>query len=80
MAQQVKDLALSLLWLGSWLWCGFYPLPGNFCILWGWPQKPKPKKQKPYSLFARLGGRLTTPTQGLLVPLSLLHLRYQIWP
>ena len=30
--QWVKDLALSLMWLGSFLWCGFDPWPGNFCI------------------------------------------------
>ena len=28
----VKDVALSLLWLGSLLWHGFDPWPGNFCI------------------------------------------------
>ena len=28
MAQQVKDLVLSLLWLGSLLWHGFEPLHG----------------------------------------------------
>ena len=32
-AQQVKDPSLSLLWLGSLLWCEFYPLPGNFHLL-----------------------------------------------
>ena len=26
----VKDLVLSLLWLGSMLWHGFDPWPGNF--------------------------------------------------
>ena len=30
MAQQVEDPALSLLWLGSLLCCGFAPWPGNF--------------------------------------------------
>ena len=29
-AQQVKDLAWSLLWLGLLLWLGFDPWPGNF--------------------------------------------------
>ena len=39
-AQQVKDLALSLLWLRSLLWCcGFNPWPGNFCIPQVWPKK-----------------------------------------
>ena len=33
MTQCVKELALSLLWLGLQLWqCGFNPWPGNFCI------------------------------------------------
>ena len=30
MAQQVKDLASSLLWLWLLLWRGFDPWPGNF--------------------------------------------------
>ena len=29
MVEQVKDLALSLLRLGSLLWCSFNPWPGN---------------------------------------------------
>ena len=29
-AQQFKDLALSLLWLRLLLWCRFDPWPGNF--------------------------------------------------
>ena len=29
-AQQVKDLALSLLWYWLLLWYGFDPWPGNF--------------------------------------------------
>ena len=33
MAQWLKDPVLSLLWLGSLLWCGFNPWPGNFCML-----------------------------------------------
>ena len=45
-AQWVKDLALSLLWLGSLMWCGFHPWPGNFCTLWEQPKKKKKKKEK----------------------------------
>ena len=30
----VKDPALSLLWFRLLLWLGFYPWPGNFCMLW----------------------------------------------
>ena len=32
-AQRVKDLALSLQWLGLLLWRGFDPWPGNFHML-----------------------------------------------
>ena len=38
-AQRVKDLALSLMWLWLLLWCGFDPWPGNFHVLWAWPKK-----------------------------------------
>ena len=38
-AQQVKDPALSLLWLGSLLWCRVHPWPGNFRVSWGWPKE-----------------------------------------
>ena len=33
MAQQVKDLVLSMLWLGLLLWCTFDPWPRNFHML-----------------------------------------------
>ena len=33
--RQVKDLALSLQWLGSLLWHGFDPWLENFQMLWG---------------------------------------------
>ena len=33
-AQGVKDLAWSLLWLRLLLWCGLDPWPGNFYMLW----------------------------------------------
>ena len=36
----VKDMALSLLWLGLLLWIGFDPWPGNFCM----PQVQTKKK------------------------------------
>ena len=38
----VKDPALSLLWLGSLLWCRFNPWPGNFHV----PQVPQKRKKK----------------------------------
>ena len=41
--QQLKDLALSLLWLESLPWYGFDPWPWNFHM----PQEqPKKKKKK----------------------------------
>ena len=45
-AQWVKDTALSLLQLGSLLWHGFSPWPGNFHMPWAWPKKKKKKKKK----------------------------------
>lgn len=38
MAQQIRDLALSLRWLWLQLWNGFNPWRGNFRILWVWPK------------------------------------------
>ena len=47
MVQWVKDLALSLQWLGLLLWCGFRPWPRNFCMSQAWPQNEQTnKKQK----------------------------------
>ena len=39
--QRVKDLALSLQWLGSLLWHRFAPWPGYLCTWWVWPKKKK---------------------------------------
>lgn len=36
--QEVKDSALSLLWLGSQLWQGFSPRPQNLSMLWARPK------------------------------------------
>ena len=50
----VKDLMLSLQWLGSLLWCGFNPWPWNFHVPW---VEPKPKRYKcilfSFLLYAR---------------------------
>ena len=43
MAQQVKDLALSLWQPGSLLWQGFNPWSGNFCIPQALTNKEKKK-------------------------------------
>ena len=45
-AQQVKDLALSLPWFRLLLWHRFDPWPGNFHMLWLQPKKKKKKKKK----------------------------------
>ena len=51
MAQKVKDLVLSLLWLELQLWCGFSPWPWNFHML-GVKQKKKKKKILHFSPYA----------------------------
>ena len=43
MTQWVKDLALSLLWLSSLLWCRFSPQPRNFHRPWAQPKRKKKK-------------------------------------
>ena len=44
-AQWVKDLALSLQRLGSLLWCGFEPWPGNFPHGAGAAKKKKKRRE-----------------------------------
>ena len=39
MAQWIKDLALSLQWFGSLLWCGFNPCLGNSHVPLAQPHK-----------------------------------------
>ena len=41
MAQWVKGLVMSLQRLGSLLWLGFNPWPGNFGMLWARPKNKK---------------------------------------
>ena len=41
MAQRVKDLVASLLWLRLHLWCGFDPWPENLCMPQVWPKLTK---------------------------------------
>ena len=41
MVQQVKDLVVSLQWLGLLLWSGFDPWPGNSHMPWAWLKKKK---------------------------------------
>ena len=44
MAQQLKDLALSLHWLRLLLWHRFDPWPGTFHMPCVWPKKNELKK------------------------------------
>lgn len=53
MAQQVKDLVLSLLWLWLQLWYGFDPWPRNFSK----PQE-QPNKIKNLSLHTQVQGQI----------------------
>lgn len=50
-AQQTKELALSLLCPRSLLWHGFCPWPRNFCILRGQSKKKKIEKLGIHSFF-----------------------------
>ena len=43
-AQQVKDLVLSLQWLGSLLWCGFDTWTQSLHMSWARPGKKKKKE------------------------------------
>jgi len=44
--QQIKDLALSVPWLGSLLQHRFNHWSGNFCISWAQPKKKKKRKKE----------------------------------
>ena len=44
MAQQLKDLVLSLQHLGLLLWCRFNPWPRNFHMSQAWQKKKKEVK------------------------------------
>ena len=46
MAQQVKNLALSLQWLWLLLWHRFNPWPRNFLLLQMWPKKNKKQNHR----------------------------------
>ena len=51
MAEWVKDLALSLQWLGLLLWCMFEPWLGNFHMPWTQPKKKILFLMKGYGIF-----------------------------
>ena len=46
MVQQVKELALSLLWLWLLPWRGFDPWLRNFCLLWVQPKKKRKRRKR----------------------------------
>ena len=51
MAQQVKDLVLSLLWFRLLLWRGFDdPWLGKFYVPQAWPQKTKTKDKNKFDM------------------------------
>ena len=45
-AHEIKDLALSLQWLRSMLWCRFDSWPVNFHMLPMWQKKKQKNKKK----------------------------------
>lgn len=49
-AKWVKDLALSLLWLGLLLWHRIDRWPGNVCMLCVWPKQNKTKQKNDLSI------------------------------
>ena len=51
-AQKVKDLALSLLWLGLMLWHRFDSRPWNLCMLWVLAKKKS--EREVISLMAKI--------------------------
>ena len=74
MAQQVKDLALSL------LWHGFHPWPGNFCVPQAWPKKMMLRmKAKSLSPAQVLGRKKSGQPQDLGTTVPGLQGQFQLW-
>ena len=57
-AQQVKDSALSLLWLRLLQWHRFDPWPQNFHVPWARPRGKKKKKKRREILHGKIHMRL----------------------
>ena len=84
MAQWVKNLALSLLWLGSLLWHRFNPWPRHFHMPWVQLQIKKkmklvkvgsvPKEERKSS-----GGHLEVPTPNLQLSYMLTKFGFYRW-
>ena len=72
MAQQIKDMVLSLLWLWLLLWYGFHPWPRNFCM----PQA-QPKKKRYVSGIKK--PKFISPLSLSQLFLSLLSTKYIYW-
>ena len=54
LVQRLKDLALSLQWLGSLLWCTVYLWPGTFICCEQGQKKKKKLCLEPYSICLEL--------------------------
>ena len=55
MEQRVKDLVLSLQWLGLLLWHGFNPWPRNFHTPWVRPPQKKDRQKEETSKLNFIG-------------------------
>ena len=53
MALWVKGPALSVPWLGSLMWHGFYPWPENFCMLQVWPPPTQTTEKEDGKFFEK---------------------------
>ena len=71
-AQQGKDLALSVLWLGSLSWPRFCPWAQNFCMPWA---RPKNKAKNPMCMnhIILKKRRLNTSFEGIFKIQSKFH-------
>ena len=68
MAHRAKDLALSLLWPGSLLWCGFDPWARNFRMPWGQPKIKKHKTKRGRKLSLLVDEAPCMPVSGVDSP------------
>ena len=54
MAQQVKDLTLTVQWLRSLLWRGLNPWPENFCMMQVQPENRNNNPKVDHSAFVQV--------------------------
>ena len=57
MAQQVKDLALSLQQLGPVVWYRFDPWPRNFHVPWAWEETKQNKTKHSIIKQSKIKGK-----------------------